>query len=308
MMLDALSIIADDNSLIPYRKELNKISGSVTATILLQQMLHRYKLNKNKPFYKFIEPCDNELYKDGDSWTEELGFSVKEFKTALKKLVDIGIVIKKIDMSRVTRYSIDLEKLYELLEGLYVNAERAVGKVQKGSIYQPKGQIDNSIIKTEITRDNQREKNIKKDFSFTLQQTSQYENLSQEYKTKLRGYAATKDGAYSFDNFLDYHMAKGTKFKDWSRAYNTWINNSIKFNKFNPKNYIKEHYDAEKDITMVQEFGTNNLYSKDTFEFLAKIKQQPTRDTQQVEITTINSTNSTQVNSMMKDLSQKVRV
>ena len=38
-------------------------------------------------FYKFLEPCENsKLYKKGDSWTEELGFSRSEFKTAFEKI------------------------------------------------------------------------------------------------------------------------------------------------------------------------------------------------------------------------------
>ena len=273
-MFDVLSVIADDNLLIPYRKELNKITSSVTATILLQQMLHRYKLSNYKPFYKFIEPCDSALYKEGDSWTEELGFSVKEFKTALAKLIEIGVVSKKIDMSRVTRYEMNLDLLSELLEGLYINAERAVEKVQKGCIYPPKGNIDSSIILTEITRDNQREKNnIKKDFSFNLSKATQHDNLSAEYQEKLKGYATTKDGSHSFDSFLDYHIAKGSTFKDWSRAYNTWITNSIKFNKFNPTSFVVHHFDEATQTKMVQEYGTNNLYSPESFEFIATMSR-----------------------------------
>lgn len=37
-------------------------------------------------FYKFTEPCNHEVYKEGDSWCEELGFSRSEFTTAFNGL------------------------------------------------------------------------------------------------------------------------------------------------------------------------------------------------------------------------------
>ena len=76
---------------VPYIKELRQLSGSVTASILMQQLDYWFE-KKPGGFYKFLEPCENnELYKTGDSWTEELGFSKYEFKTAFEK---IGVAYK----------------------------------------------------------------------------------------------------------------------------------------------------------------------------------------------------------------------
>ena len=46
----------------PYRPSLYLATGSVTAAILLQQLIYW-----NHPFYKFMEPCDHPTYKPGDS-------------------------------------------------------------------------------------------------------------------------------------------------------------------------------------------------------------------------------------------------
>ena len=71
---------------IPYIKELRILSGSVTASILMQQLDYWFEKSP-KGFYKFLEPCENnKFYKKGDSWTEELGFSKAEFKTAFEKI------------------------------------------------------------------------------------------------------------------------------------------------------------------------------------------------------------------------------
>lgn len=51
-------ILAYDNNLIVYRKELNLITGSVLSTILLQQCIYWDNINEDDEFYKFIEPLE----------------------------------------------------------------------------------------------------------------------------------------------------------------------------------------------------------------------------------------------------------
>ncbi len=75
--------------IIPYVKELRKLPlvKSVTASILMQQLDYWFNIQGKESFYKFLEPCDNQhAYKPGDSWTEELGMSADEFKTAFGQI------------------------------------------------------------------------------------------------------------------------------------------------------------------------------------------------------------------------------
>ena len=129
--MSVVNLLAQDKNIILYRKELNSITGSVTATILLQQLIYWFNQNNNEPFYKFIEPCNNEKYTDGDSWTEELGFTKKEFMGAYKKLEAIGVVSKRITMDRVTYYSLHLDILNDLIDGIYLSDKRELTKCQK---------------------------------------------------------------------------------------------------------------------------------------------------------------------------------
>jgi hypothetical protein len=78
----ALALFRDS---IPYIKQLRQLTDSVTAAILMQQLDYRFN-TQPEGFYKFLEPCDNEYYREGDSWTEELGFSEEEFRGAFDKL------------------------------------------------------------------------------------------------------------------------------------------------------------------------------------------------------------------------------
>ena len=185
------NLISKDNEIIPYRKELNAITGGVTATILLQQIIYWYSNNGNKPFYKFIEPCQHEKYTDGDSWCEELGFSRKEFLTAIKKLEDLKLVSKKTNMNRVTFYTLNLRDLDNALKGIYINAERGFTKM-------PKGDLDNK--ETEITTENtQKEKINKKDFDLSEiedELSEKFVGSSTEMKYPL--------DVESFNNWIDH--------------------------------------------------------------------------------------------------------
>lgn len=82
-----LDILGRDDNVIAYRPELNKITGSVNATILFQQIIFNWKRSKGNSFYKFKKPSKkNSFYKEGDSWIEELGFTSREFDGAISKI------------------------------------------------------------------------------------------------------------------------------------------------------------------------------------------------------------------------------
>ena len=72
---DLLSFIADDRAVVSYRPRWNQLTGSITATILLQQLIYRWVQSGRRPFYKFTGPCAHPLCRPGDSWEEELGLT-----------------------------------------------------------------------------------------------------------------------------------------------------------------------------------------------------------------------------------------
>ena len=70
---------------IPYVKELHTIAGGVLGCLVMQQLDYWFE-NHPEGFYKFLLPSEHPAYKEGDSWTEELGMSVDEFRTAFDKI------------------------------------------------------------------------------------------------------------------------------------------------------------------------------------------------------------------------------
>ena len=79
-------ILAKVSNIIPYYPNLNEITGSVTASILMMQLEYWFAKKDGNAFFKFTEPCDHPLYKEGDSWIEELNFGKDEFKGAFNRI------------------------------------------------------------------------------------------------------------------------------------------------------------------------------------------------------------------------------
>lgn len=79
------NLVALSAKVIPYSGYLRKFVKSIPSTILFQQLEYWFD-KKGGPFFKFLEPCENKLYKEGDSWTEELYFSKDEFRSAFDNI------------------------------------------------------------------------------------------------------------------------------------------------------------------------------------------------------------------------------
>lgn len=211
-----LEIIANDNAIIPYRKDLNDITGCVTASILLSQMLYWWKYSGGE-FYKFKEPCKHEKYNEGDSWCEELGYSKKQFDGAFKRLEDAGFASKRITIDRLTYYSINEENLRKALNGIYVSDKRGFTKSTKGDLV-----YIGTETTTEITTN--KKNNIKK--SLNDRRNDFYERIA-----KLNGKYAKQTLRDFFDHWTTV-SDNGTKMafekcKTWNteKRLATWAKN-----------------------------------------------------------------------------------
>lgn len=77
--------LSEDKQKILYRPRFSRhiTFGNPLAALLLQQVNFYFK---GEPFYKFAQPPEkpHKKYREGDSWTEELGCSYAQFNTARK--------------------------------------------------------------------------------------------------------------------------------------------------------------------------------------------------------------------------------
>ena len=132
---DLLALIADDQSIISSRPRWNVFTGSINATILLQQVIYRWVQNGRRPFYKFTRPCKQKAYRVGDSWCEELGMSRREFDSARNKIaaktrgnVDQATLVSYwVTADRKTWYALNEGQVVAKLHGVYPQPESAAG-------------------------------------------------------------------------------------------------------------------------------------------------------------------------------------
>lgn len=124
-MINALAFIRDDRNIITYRPRWNSVTGSVNATILLQQIIYRWR---GKPFYKFSDVCVHPDYRPGDSWREELGMGRYEFynarsqiasKTSRNTMNEETLVSYWVDGYRRTWYILNETLLIQKLQHIY---------------------------------------------------------------------------------------------------------------------------------------------------------------------------------------------
>ena len=185
-----------DNVLI-YRKDLNAITGGVIGSIMLGQLIYWASKNDYKPFYKFIQPCGHALYKEGDSWAEELGIDDKTISRNFKKFEELGILTRKTDLNRLTWHTINKEILDELLKenlslaktpngGLYDKApNRVASKTPNGALYT---YTENTAKTTSKT-------------TFSADENSQFANSDNSQNVKSEGEKAVDN--YLYDNRWD---------------------------------------------------------------------------------------------------------
>jgi hypothetical protein len=70
---------------VKFDPRINQLTGCHRATLILSTLEYWFQ-KKPDGFYKFIEACPHRLYKEGDSWTEQLDCDPKSFSTSFKKI------------------------------------------------------------------------------------------------------------------------------------------------------------------------------------------------------------------------------
>ncbi|MGC8483843.1 MAG: hypothetical protein ACP5OE_09400, partial [Thermodesulfobium sp.] len=69
------------NYYIKFYPEIKSSIGCEKAALILGRLEYWFE-RYSYGFYKFVEPCSHPLYREGDSWAEEIGFPRKIFARA----------------------------------------------------------------------------------------------------------------------------------------------------------------------------------------------------------------------------------
>lgn len=103
---------------ILYIVNFKEICGSVNSSILLSRMIYWNSIHQDKPFKKFIAPPKTPRvdYTIGESWTEDLGFSRREFETALSKLEKLKMCSHHRSGTGITEWKINMDVILKKIE------------------------------------------------------------------------------------------------------------------------------------------------------------------------------------------------
>jgi len=170
----------------------------------------------------------------------------------LKKLGYLNIQYERRGAEITKRLIKVTEVDYQNCKSVVKNDNRTVVKNDNSSVIENDKDNNTNINNTNI---NNIKKYIKKDFSFSLKTLKDLENLNEAYIQELSQYAAKKDNAKEFEAFKDYHGAKGSKFKNWSLAYNTWIRNALKYSNSNKQQKSNNQSHLDRLNNLPTEFG-----------------------------------------------------
>lgn len=184
---------------------------------------------KNLYFYLMIEADDDGFVNSPKRIQRMIGGTDDDAKLLLAKKFIISfesgvIVIKhwrmhnyiRSDRYKATTYTKEAEKLNLKDNGIYTLDTVGIPSVNIG-----KDRLgEDSIGKVSLVKS---KKNNKKEFSFSLSKKQSYDNLSKEYKEKLKAKCLLIDGDISrYEDFVTQLEAKGYQYKDFSRAYMSW--------------------------------------------------------------------------------------
>jgi hypothetical protein len=201
-----VTILNSVRTSISYTPALNNMTGSVTATILLQHLLHLWFENNEKAFYKYKTP---NAQSDGNSLCEELGFSRREFDTALSK---ISTKVDRLneDVDSFVKHSTDFTRK----TWYYIN------------VYAFEKRLQDDFGKDEKTFVIETKPNDKTPYEMLMSEESFLESC----KMQIKGNYNTLG---ELQKYSDHVIFKGTESKSLNQhksGFRNWLRNHMRMN------------------------------------------------------------------------------
>ncbi len=171
-----------NEKIIAYNSIYSKITGSITAGVLLSQILYWYKKMNNKEFYK-----------TDASFCEELGMGLYELKGAKKKLVELEIItITRKGVPAKSYYEVNINRIITLITSYGKNPQLVMGKTHNKSEEKPTTITENTTENnTKITyKEKENIKEKEKPINYNLKDKELADYIFTETKKR---YPFTKD-------------------------------------------------------------------------------------------------------------------
>lgn len=224
---------------IAFHRSFVSIGAGVTGALMLSQAIYwSSRTGENSGWF----------YKTQKDWELETGLTRYEQDSARKKLKSLGLIqeIKRGVPCKV-HYKVDFEMLTKLVSQFVENQQTRMRETSNTVCGNPAN--SDAVIQQTITETTHR-----------LPETTTFDSGESKTKTETVKKPAKKKRTNNqimpedfiptqqhlelaaksnvnleieFQQFIDYHKARTSKFADWHAALRTWIRNASKFQKNN---------------------------------------------------------------------------
>ena len=173
-----------------------------------------------------------------NQFSKDLGISKPKVISTLKELKEMELIEIIKNKTENNCQTFNTYKISERIVEVVNEINGVVNDINRGSKCGLQGVVNDinrgskcglhtkeTNTKKTITKETntKKEKINKKEFSFTLSKKSTYENLSDEYKKKLKAKCLLADGDYErYENFINTLEAKGYHYQNFYKAYLSW--------------------------------------------------------------------------------------
>jgi hypothetical protein len=257
--------LKDAGKIVAFYPGLKRVTGSVTASLLLSQLFYWCDKTKDK---------DGWIYKTNYDLEEETSLSVYEQQTARKTLVDLKILeeeFKRLD--HTMRFRLNLDRLNELWEQTSGKYERPTptGEQPVASLkdYQnPNLHKDDPVLPPLPPRTSATKKGDLVDgfLHYNTSNSAKREEIKDDIRNQIENLLHINTANNSrWDKFIDYAYTRQEKFNE---PIGKWILWAIK-NNFNPM-----YWTPEKCQTVYPQAFIEDTVNKPREDFIEKLPEQ----------------------------------
>lgn len=186
------------------------------------------------------------------------GLSIKTIQRSVEKLSEIGVITMTPSFNNMHEFTLNIPKIKELVgdeaksnspsledtSQVNLSTSQVNLSTSKDYLSNKPSQIDlhtrtttQELLHNNITLEPEKEKPAEK--PKTKPKKRKHDIPSEFTVTEAQQKKCDEYGINSQDlvnGFDDFHSSRGNQFVDWSKAFNTWLNNHIKFEKLKPIN------------------------------------------------------------------------
>jgi hypothetical protein len=209
--------LKDAGKIVAFYPGLKRVTGSVTASLLLSQL-----------FYWCDKTKDNEgwIYKTNYDLEEETSLSVYEQQTARKILIELGILeeeFKRLD--HTMRFRLNLDKLNELWEqssGKYTR-ETQEKSVSLKDFQNPELHKDDPLITPAVRKPLEKKGDMMDGIlKYGLGEGAKKEDIKNNIRNQIENLMHVNTDNSKWDKFIDFVYTRQVKFNEPIGIFITW--------------------------------------------------------------------------------------